>query len=61
MSDGQLIEGTTMNEGQEQDYDYLIRNGATWSQAMDWCNAHLLGRSNLLDLRGWLTRNNVGT
>jgi hypothetical protein len=50
-----------MHEGQERDYDYLTRNGATWNQAMDWCNSHLLGWSDLRDLRAWLTLNNVGT
>ena len=50
-----------MNDGQERDYEYLVRNGATWSQAMDWCHTHSLGYSDLTDLRKWLVLNNVGT
>lgn len=50
-----------MHEGQIKDFEYLMENGATWSQAMDWCNRNLLGYSNLKDLRKWLVRNNVGT
>lgn len=50
-----------MHEGQIKDYDYLVANGATWMQAMTWCNSHLLGYSSQETLRDWLVTDNVGT
>lgn len=50
-----------MHKDQERDYDYLVRNGATRSQAIWWCEHHPLGRSSLSELRLWLVYNNVGT
>lgn len=50
-----------MHEGQIKDYDYLMTNGATWAQAMTWCNSHPLGSSDQKELREWLVANNVGT